>query len=324
MIAGNVRFEDDEPSSRLAWLGAHLTTLERVPSPGAGLTVQRWRALAELGSIDGSLARLAEGHLDALAIGEELGAASDSGGLRGVWAARPDQLRATPDGRGWRLSGPKPWCSGAGGIDRALVTATDPDGQVRLFDVDVTTLRFVDDWHPIGMRASDSRTACIDTFVDRDAQVGRPGSYVGRPGFWHGGVGVAACWHGIAQRIGHDLAGASGSAMTTPSPAPPTAAPRLPSPHRGRCSPRPAARSTSNPMTVPPPGVAPCSCASRSSSRRATSCRHRSSPRACRRCASTAPTAAPSATSRCTSASCTTVTTPPRYVCTPSDDWWSS
>jgi alkylation response protein AidB-like acyl-CoA dehydrogenase len=42
--------------------------------------------------------------------------------------------------------------------------------------------------------------------VPGDAQIGDPGSYIGRPGFWHGGVGVAACWHGIARRIGRDLA----------------------------------------------------------------------------------------------------------------------
>jgi alkylation response protein AidB-like acyl-CoA dehydrogenase len=207
VLAGDVSFDDDEPSSRISWLREHLTSLERIPTPGAGLTVQRLRSLAELGSADGALARLAEGHLDAVAILDELGALDGRGTeLRGVWAARPDELRAVPDGDGWRLTGRKPWCSGATAIDRALVTATDPDGAVRLFDVDVASLHFADDWHPIGMRASDSRTACVDVRVDDTAQVGPPGSYVGRPGFWHGGVGVAACWHGLARRVGRDLA----------------------------------------------------------------------------------------------------------------------
>ena len=62
-------------------------------------------------------------------------------------------------------------------------------------------MRFADDWHPIGMRASDSRTACVDVEVSGDTQIGPPDAYVGRPGFGHGGVGVAACWHGLAQRI---------------------------------------------------------------------------------------------------------------------------
>jgi hypothetical protein len=56
------------------------------------------------------------------------------------------------------------------------------------------------------MRASDSRTAGVDVHVPGDAQIGPVGAYVGRPGFWHGGVGVAACWHGIAERIGSGLA----------------------------------------------------------------------------------------------------------------------
>ena len=206
MLAADVRFDDEDPGPRCSWLRDHLTTLGRIPGPGTGLTVQRWRALAELGAADGSLARLAEGHLDALAILEELDASDDRAVLRGVWAARPELLRAGPDREGWHLVGAKPWCSGAAAIDRALVTATDPDGDVRLFDVAVPALRFADDWHPIGMRASDSRTACVDVHVPCDAQIGGPGSYVGRPGFWHGGGGVAACWHGIARRVGEDLA----------------------------------------------------------------------------------------------------------------------
>ena len=207
MLAGDVTFDDDDPSTRIDWLRDHLTSLGRVPTPGAGLTVQRLRSLADLGSADGALARLAEGHLDALAILDELGAHDSSGTeLRGVWAARPEQLVATPVGGGWRLAGRKPWCSGAAEIDRALLTATDPDGAVRLFDVDVAALHFADDWHPIGMRATDSRTACVDLRVDAAAQVGPPGGYVERPGFWHGGIGVAACWHGLARRIGRDLA----------------------------------------------------------------------------------------------------------------------
>ena len=89
MLAGDVDFEDDEPTSRLDWLRDHLTSLERIPTPGAGLTVQRWRALAELAATDGSLGRLAEGHLDAIAILDELGRPAEPGPLRGVWAARP-------------------------------------------------------------------------------------------------------------------------------------------------------------------------------------------------------------------------------------------
>jgi alkylation response protein AidB-like acyl-CoA dehydrogenase len=198
-----VPFTDDDPGSRLAWIRDHLVALERLPLPGGGRTIERLCGLVELGALDGSLARLAEGHLDAVAILAELGQPCRGVGLRGVWAARPELLHAELVKGRWHLSGVKPWASGAGGIDRALVTATVAGGDVLLFDVDVRAVHFDDDWHPIGMRASDSRTALID--VVADDPVGPAGSYTSRPGFWHGGVGVAACWHGLARRIVHDL-----------------------------------------------------------------------------------------------------------------------
>jgi alkylation response protein AidB-like acyl-CoA dehydrogenase len=196
-------FRDDDPGPRIAWLREHLHALERLPLPGGGRTVERLSGLAALGAIDGSLARLGEGHLDALAILVELGATPTGASLRGVWAARPELLHARSVNGRWHLSGVKPWASGAAGLDRALMTATTQDGEVLLFDVEVAALAFDDDWHPIGMRASDSRTACVDTIVDQP--VGPPGCYTSRPGFSHGGIGVAACWHGLARRIATDL-----------------------------------------------------------------------------------------------------------------------
>jgi alkylation response protein AidB-like acyl-CoA dehydrogenase len=209
-------FADDDPASRLSWIRAHRADLADVPFPGSGDTPARWRTLARLGATDGSLARLAEGHLDALAILAELGRTSDASCIYGVWAARPAELSVRPDAGGWWLRGVKPWSSGASRLDRALVTATDPDGGVRLFDVAVARLRFADDWRPPGMRASDSRTACVDLRVDADAQVGAVGAYVERPGFWHGGAGVAACWHGLAGRVGRDLAAQAATSRDDP------------------------------------------------------------------------------------------------------------
>jgi alkylation response protein AidB-like acyl-CoA dehydrogenase len=205
VLVPDVTFNDDDPAPRAAWLRTHAEALAGVPLPGDGRTGDRWRTLAAIAAADGSLARLAEGHLDALAIMTELSAPPGDDRLRGVWAARPELLHARPTAHGWRLAGTKPWCSGADRLERALLTATDPDGAVRLFDVPVEALRFADDWHPIGMRASDSRTACIEVDVAGGDQIGPPGAYVGRPGFWHGGIGVAACWHGLASRIGREL-----------------------------------------------------------------------------------------------------------------------
>lgn len=200
-------FGDDDPAARLAWLRHQTGRLAEVAHPGCGATRARFATLAAIGRLDGSLGRLAEGHLDALAILAELGStAVDRNALRGVWAARPDHVAVTARGSGWALTGRKPWCSGATGLDRALLTGIDADGRPRLFDVAVDELEFDDDWHPIGMRASDSRTALIDVVVAPEAEIGAPGAYLDRPGFGHGGVGVAAVWHGLARRLAVDLA----------------------------------------------------------------------------------------------------------------------
>src|SRR5208282_5801054 len=98
-----------------------------LPLPGSGRTRKRWALLADLAGEDLSLARLAEGHADALAILSELGAATPPAGTRwGVWAAQPPGpgLTARRAADGWRLDGTKQYCSGARSCTDAVVTAT--------------------------------------------------------------------------------------------------------------------------------------------------------------------------------------------------------
>ena len=181
-----------------------------LPLPGSGRTRERWAALADLAGEDLSLARLAEGHADALAILAELGAALPPAASRwGVWAAQPPGpgLEASRTGGGWRLDGTKQYCSGARSCTHALVTAAAPDGS-RLFAVSTSDLSPVPGtWPATGMAASDT----LDVrFVNIAATpVGEPGSYTGRPGFAHGGAGVAACWYGGARGIGRTLLAAA-------------------------------------------------------------------------------------------------------------------
>ena len=175
----------------------HLAGGLELPLPGSGRTLERWVALAELACGDLVLARLAEAHTDAVAIHAELGVASEPG-LWGVWAAEPPSARveAARDGDGWVLSGRKAWCSGARVLDRALITAHAPDGR-RLFAVPVADLVVVEGtWAAVGMAASGS--VSVDLRAVPAAAVGGPGAYLDRPGFWHGGAGVAACWYGGA------------------------------------------------------------------------------------------------------------------------------
>jgi alkylation response protein AidB-like acyl-CoA dehydrogenase len=177
-----------------------------LPWPGGGRTRERWAALSALGEEDLSLARLAEGHADALAILAELDEPAPPAGSRwGVWAANPPGpgLRAERTAGGWRLSGVKRYCSGARTCTHALVTAAAPDGG-RLFAVLAGELDPVPgSWPATGMAASDT----LDVrFRDTPARpVGPPDAYLNRPGFAHGGAGVAACWYGGARAIGRTL-----------------------------------------------------------------------------------------------------------------------
>ncbi|GAA4954839.1 hypothetical protein GCM10023224_45400 [Streptomonospora halophila] len=89
-----------------------------LPLPGSGNTWRRWAALRDLGRRDLALARLAEGHCDAVAVLAELGGpVPEPGSVWGVWAAHPPgpDVHAQPDAgaAGWRLSGVKRFCSGA-------------------------------------------------------------------------------------------------------------------------------------------------------------------------------------------------------------------
>ena len=183
-----------------------------LPLPGSGQTGDRWAAFADLAEEDLSLARLAEGHSDAVAILAEIGGPCGLGGRRtvagsqwGVWAANPPgpALTAVNTGGQWRLRGAKQYCSGARVCTHALVTAAADDG-TRLFAVSTENLvPQPGSWPATGMAGSDTLNV---TFPDVAAEpVGPPGAYTDRPGFSHGGAGVAACWYGGARAIGRTL-----------------------------------------------------------------------------------------------------------------------
>ncbi len=186
-----------------------------LPHPGAGATRRRWASLSALAADDLCLARLAEAHLDAVAILAELGGPAPAAGSRwGVWAARPrsPELTARQTGHGWVLVGTKPWCSGARACTHALVTAEAPDGY-RLFAValDGRARPIPGTSAAVGMAAAD--TLEVEFPQVAAVAVGRPGAYLDRPGFWWGAMGVAACWYGGAVGVARALADA-GSAGT--------------------------------------------------------------------------------------------------------------
>lgn len=203
------------------------------PLPGGGRTSARFDVLSAVAEDDLCAARLAEGHLDAVAILAELdGDPVAPGQYWGVWAAEPpgSGLTATRGPDGWVLNGLKQYCSGAHSCTHALVTATAEDGR-RLFAVRTGVPEAVrtgvpeatgtgvpeaetggrgpgcapvpGTWRAIGMAGSDSPDI---RFTDVPATpVGGVEAYLRRPGFHHGGVGVAACWFGGARAVARVL-----------------------------------------------------------------------------------------------------------------------
>ena len=209
----------DDPLERLARQHGDALTLaalidagiDRLPLPGAGQTLARWRVLAEVAALDLSLVKLFEGHTDALAILAELDAQYMPRGARwGTWCAEPPDARVTIGANGAsasglplaRLDGTKAWCSGAAQLTHAVVSCWNEAGEPCLAAValDQPGVSVTDEgWRAVGMAAS----ASVDVrFAHAEAvQVGGPGVYVNRPGFWQGGAGIAACWFGGALGI---------------------------------------------------------------------------------------------------------------------------
>jgi hypothetical protein len=185
--------------------------LDRLPLPGQGATLERWRALAAVAAYDLALVKLYEGHTDALAIIAEIGDgfAPANGQTWGVWAAEPPTARVvakgSSDGEGaLTLEGTKAWCSGAASISHALVTAWNEQDVPVLAAVDLRQpgVRVTNDgWMAVGMSAS----ASVDVHFNnaRATRIGAPRAYLERAGFWHGGGGIAACWFGAAAAIGN-------------------------------------------------------------------------------------------------------------------------
>jgi hypothetical protein len=170
-----------------------------LPLPGQGDTAVRLQRLADIAQGDLELARLVEAHTDAAAILAEAGRSPEPGALYGVWASEIDPPLRLSAGH---LNGVKMFCTGAGLLDRALVTASAPER--RLIDVALRVNSNTLDsdcsaWKASAFLATQTATVIFtDTPVREQDVIGGPDWYVNRPGFWHGACGPAACWAGGA------------------------------------------------------------------------------------------------------------------------------
>ena len=200
------------PASALALVRRHP---EAFPPPGRGATSALWETLSSVAATSLTAARSMEPHLDALAILDEARGeghevpepTADS--TWGVFAAEGPGVRlaARDDGGGTRLSGTKPWCSLAGTLSHALVTARDGETTRRLYAVPLGQANGVAvepaTWFARGLTDVTSGPVNFDDAVA--APVGPTGWYLERPGFAWGAMGVAAIWYGGAVGVARRL-----------------------------------------------------------------------------------------------------------------------
>ena len=194
-----------DPVEVLAWAA----TLS-VPRPGRGATADRWELLSEVAAVDLTVARVLEPHLDAVAILAEADVSAPERSTWGVWAAEQPGARLAAHGSddgGWFLEGRKPWCSLAGSVSHAVVTAWTGEHTRRAFAVAMDAPGVVVEdgtWVPSGLARVVTGPVHFAHVAARP--VGGDGWYLERDGFWWGGIGVAAVWYGGALGLARRLA----------------------------------------------------------------------------------------------------------------------
>lgn len=178
---------------------------------------EEWALVRAVAAADASVARILDGHLNAVERlrvaapaplrAAELAAVAAGKRRLGVWGADPragdgPPARLVGDVGEERLVGVKVFCSGAGGLDRALVAARDREGAARLAYVDLGERVEVDrSWYRgAGMRSSESHRVRF-----RGARVlarlGGPDELVREPEFGRDAIRTAAIWAGCADAV---------------------------------------------------------------------------------------------------------------------------
>jgi alkylation response protein AidB-like acyl-CoA dehydrogenase len=192
-----------------------VTAVLPVSSGGAGLSgVALSEVLRSISSGSLPLGRLFEGHVNALELvlryGERqqvdlVAAEARAGRLFGVWNTDDaNDLRLVRRRERYRLAGRKILASGAGHIERPLVTATDEDGRrlMVLPKLRASDRADLSGWTAQGMRAS--ATGAVDfTGIEIDSVeiLGRAGDYERQPWFSGGAWRFAAVQLGGMERL---------------------------------------------------------------------------------------------------------------------------
>ena len=192
-----------------------VTAVLPMSNGGAGLSgVALSEVLRSIGSGSLPLGRLFEGHVNALELvlryGERqqvdlVAAEARAGKLFGVWNTDDaNDLRLVRRRERYRLVGRKILASGAGHIERPLVTATDEDGRrlMVLPKLRASDRADLSGWTAQGMRAS--ATGAVDFTgieIDPIEILGRAGDYERQPWFSGGAWRFAAVQLGGMERL---------------------------------------------------------------------------------------------------------------------------
>lgn len=176
---------------------------QELPLPGGGSTWDRWTFFGRLGAWDLCLFKVLEAHYDACAILAELGQPAPAcGELWGVWAAEPpDAVLEYSEKELGHVSGIKRWCSGAKIVTHALITAhRGRDRCLVAVAMDHAAIKIDEaSWQAVGMQRVQTLKLAFSRVPAR--LIGENYAYLNRPGFWHGGGGIAAGWLGGARAV---------------------------------------------------------------------------------------------------------------------------
>lgn len=179
-------------------------------------TFQLLKLLRAVGSIDLSLGRIFEGHVNAIFLLDHFGSTAQkqtyfheaaSGGIFGVWNtdAHQDPVGLTKTSSGYSLSGKKIFCSGGLRIQRPLITSyAQGSPQMIIIHRENIDERAEDvaSWNPMGMRSSRSTTIDFTGYDLGDDQfLGKPGDYQQQPYFSAGAIRFAAVQLGGAEAL---------------------------------------------------------------------------------------------------------------------------
>ncbi|HET7273129.1 MAG TPA: acyl-CoA dehydrogenase family protein [Rubrobacter sp.] len=175
-----------------------------------------WRVLRAVARADGSVGRILDGHFNGVERvshlapeplrSSDLKSVAAGELLLGVWGADPipgegEPARLVQGNSGAKLSGVKTFCSGATGLDRALVLVRGAaSGPPLLAYVDLSEGVEVDtDWfRSAGMRASESHRVIFDG-TPVLAVLGEPGELLREPYFSRDAIRTAVTWAGISD-----------------------------------------------------------------------------------------------------------------------------